>query len=421
MKNLAIFLLIVVFYSCNQETPKIYEWRGDNRAGIYNETNLLKEWPETGPSEIWSIDILGAGYGSPIVTEDKIFITGIDTTISDSTAVLFCFNLMGELQWKTEYGDEWIENFPGSRSAPTVVGDLVYVGSGKGDLYCINGETGTIAWSKKFLSDFDGQYPRFGQAEAALNDGDKVFWTPGGKEHNVVALNRFTGQLIWSCRGFGERPAYNSPKLIQLPGRKIIAVFSAYHLMGIDASSGELLWDHLQDNTSVEKRKPGIGDTHSNTILYDNGAIYYAAGDGNCGVKLSLSEDGTKITEVWRNKTFDNYMGGILKSGDYLYGGGTRKKFLFSANAITGEITDSLKIGTGTLVAADKMLYYYNAKGELNLVNYNQGQLTLKSSFNVEKGTKEHFSHPVIKNGTLYLRHGNSLMAYTIQQLKPST
>lgn len=416
MKNLIFIFLIAILFSCNQKAPKIYEWRGDNRAGIYHETNLLKEWPENGPTEIWSTDILGAGYGSPVVTEDKIFITGIDTTISDSTAMLFCFNLLGELQWKTEYGDEWIENFPGSRSAPTVVDELVYVGSGKGNLYCINCKTGAVEWSKQFNTDFSGQYPRFGHAEAALIDEDKVFWTPGGEEHNVVALNRFTGELIWSCKGFGERSAYNSPKLIELPNRKIIAVFSAYHLMGIDASTGELLWNHLQDNTLPEKRKPGIGDTHSNTILYENGAIYYAVGDGNRGVKLSLSDDGTQISEVWRNKKFDNYMGGILKSGDYLYGGGTRKKYLFSANATTGEITDSLKIGTGIIIAADEMLYYYNSKGELNLINYDKGQLTLKSSFKVEKGTKEHFSHPVINNGKLYLRHGNSLMAYTIQQ-----
>ena len=54
-------------------------------------------------------------------------------------------------------------------------------------------------------------------------------------------------------------------------------------------------------------------------------SIYYAAGDGNCGVKLKLSDDGTKITEVWRNKSFDSFMGGIVKIGNYMYGSGTVK------------------------------------------------------------------------------------------------
>src|SRR5674476_705807 len=82
----------------------------------------------------------------------------------------------------------------------------------------------------------------------------------------------------------------------------------------------------------LEKRLPGYGDTHSNTILYEKGFIYYAAGDGNCGVKLKLSDDGTKITEIWRNKSFDSFMGGIVKIGDYLYGSGTVKPQLLGIN-----------------------------------------------------------------------------------------
>jgi hypothetical protein len=37
-------------------------------------------------------------------------------------------------------------------------------------------------------------------------------------------------------------------------------------------------------------------------------------------------------------------------------------------------------------------------------------------SFKVNAGTKEHFSHPVIHMGVLYIRHGNVLMAYDIRE-----
>jgi len=56
--------------------------------------------------------------------------------------------------------------------------------------------------------------------------------------------------------------------------------------MGHDTKTGELLWTQNQDNTKPDERKPGLGDTHSNTIIFDDGNIYYAAGDGNGGVKL---------------------------------------------------------------------------------------------------------------------------------------
>jgi hypothetical protein len=40
--------------------------------------------------------------------------------------------------------------------------------------------------------------------------------------------------------------------------------------------------------------------------------------------------------------------------------------------------------------------------------------LEKRSSFKITKGTKEHFSHPVIKNGILYQRRGDVLMAFNI-------
>jgi hypothetical protein len=187
-------------------------------------------------------------------------------------------------------------------------------------------------------------------------------------------------------------------------------------MMGLDVNSGNLLWSQLQDNYPPEKRLPGYGDTHSNTVLYEKGSIYYAEGDGNCGVKLKLSDDGMKITEVWRNKGFDSYMGGIVKIGSYIYGSGTVKPELRSINASTGILADSLKIGSGAIIAADNMLYYYTQKGDMMLLSYDQGKIEKVSSFRIKKGTLQHFSHPVIHNGVLYQRHGNTLMAFDIQK-----
>jgi hypothetical protein len=66
------------------------------------------------------------------------------------------------------------------------------------------------------------------------------------------------------------------------------------------------------------------------------------------------------------------------------------------------------------------MIYYYNWRGELALFEANNGKLTKKSEYKIEKGTKEHFSHPVIKNGVLYQRRGNALMAFDIREKQES-
>lgn len=40
----------------------------------------------------------------------------------------------------------------------------------------------------------------------------------------------------------------------------------------------------------------------------------------------------------------------------------------------------------------------------------------LISSFKVPLGTGPHWSHPVIKDGILYIRHEDALMAYDIKE-----
>ena len=391
--------------------PDVHEWRGAGRTGAYPDKNLLKKWPVTGPSEVIKIGNIGNGYVSPVFTKDRFYISGE----IDSMTVLFCFDLRGQKQWQTVLGREWTKTNRGSRSAPTVYGDLLYIGNGNGNLYCIKCSDGKVVWSKDFIMDFGARLPLHGHSAAPLVDENKVFWMPGGKEFNMVALDRFNGKLIWSNKGFGEVEAYNSPKLIELPSRKIVVTFSAYHMMGFDSSNGELLWSQEQDNYPPDQRTPGNGDTHSNTVLFEDGAIYYAEGDGNCGVKLKLSANGDSITQEWRNKRFDSYMGGIVKVGNYLYGCGTAKPQLLSVNASTGFIADSLPLGTGSVIAADNMLYYYNQKGDMNLVGINDGKMTRMSSFRITEGTMQHFAHTVIDKGLLWQRHGNVLMAFDLR------
>ena len=404
----AIALAFVIF----SEKPEIYEWRGKGRTGIYPGTDLLKEWPDGGPPEIMRVENIGNGFVSPVFTEDRFYISGE----VDSMSVLFCFDLKGQKQWQTVLGREWTRSCPGSRSAPTIAGDLLYIGSGFGNLYCVKCADGKVVWSKDLEKDFMAKLPLHGHSAAPLVDGDKVFWMPGGKDFNMVALNRFSGKLIWSNKGFGEVEAYNSPKLIELPSGKIVVTFSAYHLMGFDASTGKLLWSQEQDSYPLDERTPGHGDTHSNTVLYEDGAIYYAAGDGNCGVKLKLTTDGDSITQVWRNNGFDSYMGGIVKLGNYLYGCGTARPMLLSINSDSGIIADSLRLGAGAIISADNMLYYYTHKGDMHLLSADEGMMTKISSFRIKEGTMQHFAHPVIDKGILYQRHGNLLLAFDIRR-----
>lgn len=375
----------------------------------------MESWPEDGPELVWEYEGIGNGYGSPVFTGDRMYIMG-ELDDLDSLAFLFAFAIDGELLWKSDFGPEWVKNWNGSRCAPTIVDELIYVTSGMGNIYCFDSENGEKQWSVDMVNDLGGVFPLFGFSEALVVDGDKVFCTPGGKENNVVALDRFTGEIIWTNTGKGERSGYNQGQIIRLEDRNIFVTFTAYEMMGFDTQTGELLWIHEQDNTPLEDRAPGKGDTHANSVIYENGFIYYAAGDGNGGVKLELSPDGISIKEIWRNPQFDSYMGGIVKIGNYLYGCGSAKPGLKSINAETGEIGKELKIGSGAIIAGGNMLYYYNFKGEVMLIPQDPLEMEVVSKFRITRGSGEHFSHPVINNGRLYVRHGNVIQAFDVRR-----
>ena len=397
-----IFPALLLCVSCSSQ-PEIAQWRGPNRDGSYPATGLLKAWPKDGPQLLWSSDKIGDGYGSPVVTHNALFVTGS----IDSTAYLFSFDLKGNLNWKVPYGPEWEQGFPGSRSAPTVVDNLVYVSTGKGEIACLKRENGEKIWSVNLFTTLHGKNTIFGYSEGLLVKDQMVYCTPGGADTNVVALNRYTGKLIWNCKGVGQLSAFCSPKLLQHGKHNILLTFSELAMLGIDADNGKLLFTHKQDT---------IGNVHSNAPIYQNGYLWYVAGDGNRTVKLKLSEDGEKISEVWRSRPFDNIMGGVIQIGNRLIATGHRRLEMMSLDMESGRITQQLKIGRGSTIYADGMVYLYDEKGNIHLVDPAAEGLKEISTFKITQGTKEHFAHPVIGNGTLYIRHGKSLMAYNIRQ-----
>ena len=420
-----LLVLLLCFHSCTQErkentgqkefsykqTNEVFEWRGANRAGIYYEDGLLKSWPEGGPELVWEYEGVGNGFGSPVFTPENMYILGE----IDNQAYLFAFDLEGNLLWKNDIGNEWVREYGGSRSTPTIVGDLIYATTGLGNLCCMDRDSGEKKWTVNMFSDLHGTFPSFGYSESVVVADEKVFCNPGGIDTNVVALNCFTGDIIWTSKGAGELHAYHSPLIIKLNDRSVLASFTAYELMGHDTETGQLLWKHDQNYVKPSKRVAGNDEAHSNAILYENGFIYYATtGAGKGGVKLELAENGEKIREVWCNKAFDGFMGGIVKLGDYLYGCGTAKRGLKCINSTTGKTEKVLKIGNGAVIAADGMLYYYNYAGDVFLISLEGKNMEVVSEFKIRKGSKEHFAHPVINNGKLYIRHGTVIQAFNI-------
>jgi outer membrane protein assembly factor BamB len=406
---LFISIFIMMLVSCKHK-QEMSEWRGPARDGIYPETGLLNVWPENGPELLWAFEGLGFGHSSVAVANNKVYATGLKDTIS-SMGTLFTFDLDGKLLWEKDFGKDFTLNFHGTRSTPVVVDNHIYIESGMGAVYCLNAENGEPVWSVDFIRDMGvDSVLQFGYAESVLIDGDKLICTPGGKNNNVVALNRYTGEILWSSKGFEEPATYNSPILIYHNGLKMVIAMSASSIMGIDANTGEMYWriEQTQQNK-----------IHANTPLFANGKLLVSSVDptDKSGlVQIQLSDDGKSAEVLWRNKKFRNLMGGVVKIDSCIYGSAYMKNDWQVIDWNTGEmLAQNKEIGGGSIIYADGLFYcYVERDGVMALADATPDSFNIISKFEIPLGTKEHWARPVINNGVLFVRHGDALMAYNI-------
>ncbi len=323
MKRL-LSLLLLVNLSLIIIAQESVQWRGENRDGKYNETGLLKAWPENGPTLLWHFDDLGDGHSSAAATADKIYTAGT----LDEKGYVFALSHEGKLIWKSEIGKSWTDSWNGVRTTPLVIKDKLYIISSFGKLVCMNTKDGEIIWSVDVFETYNGRNIKWGITENLLVDGDKIFITAGGVESNVIALNRNNGELIWKCAGNGEKSAYNSPALIIHNNRKILVTQTENSILGIDPINGKLLWSYEHINE---------WSVHPNTPLYHNGFVYVVSGYGCGGVLLKLSDDGNTVSKVWTNTSLDNQMGGVIYLDGRLYGAGHNNRKLICLDWETGE------------------------------------------------------------------------------------
>jgi outer membrane protein assembly factor BamB len=180
-------------------------------------------------------------------------------------------------------------------------------------------------------------------------------------------------------------------------------------IIGVAADTGKLLWRYPFTN----KRKNNIP-----TPIYSKGYVFTSTGYGGGSVLLKLNAKGDKVSvdKVWQNTLLDNIHGGVILRDGYLYGSSNEKPAWFCLDFLTGEEKYRDKsIGQGSLMYADGMIYCLGERGTMLLVPCTPKEFKPTGRFDVPKGgTGLYWSHPVVCNGRLYLRHDDKLFVYNI-------
>lgn len=404
-----LVLCVSVFMSCKPVAQHNGQWRGPNRDGIYQEVELMDSWLEEGPTKLWQVDSLGRGYAAPVVVDGTIYVN----TEKNGKSFLTALDTQGNKLWSIPNGKEFVgegysATYPGARSTPTVVGDLAYAISGMGRLLCADTRTGNELWSVDLVNDMGALIPMFGFSESPVVDEEKLFCFPGGAEHNLVALDRFTGEIIWTSKAVKDTFSYCSPILEAIDGKKVLIGHSRHAMYAADCETGDILGVYKLIGFEWDGE-------HCNSPLYHDGAIYFVGNDakGEGALKIRLTDSRPGMEKVWNNKGIRNNFNGYILKDELLFTP-VKGNWLKALDIQTGLVKDSVKAATGSLIYADNKFYCYGMNGEVNLITYKNQAFQNHGSFKVKEGTGHHFSHPVIQKGVLYIRHGDALMAWKI-------
>lgn len=417
-KLIASLSLLLLLSSCNylkNISTDIVEWRGPNRTGVYQEPNLLTEWPEKEPDTLWTINGIPDGYASMSIVDDVIYTTGKN----DSIDICVAIDMDGNLIWQTEYGRAWNGSFPASRCTPTFNDGKLYLSSGYGDIACLNATTGDIIWKVQGYEKFNINFNIWGCAESLIVLEDKVMFNPIGSKTTTVALNKETGGVIWESESIGDSMAYVSPILINHEDKNIIVNVSSNFVYGVNIANGEVLWTFKYYDVHTPLWHPNAPIINCNTPLYYNGRLYITSGYNHTAIMLKLIDEGKKAEMIWADTTLDTHHGGVVKVGNYIYGSnwinnGTGNWCCI--NWETGEVMWETEWHCkGSIIANNDILYLYDEKkGNIGLVQASSDSLQVINSFQVTYGNGPHWSHPVIYDGKLFIRHGKTLIAYDI-------
>ncbi|MDX1701839.1 MAG: hypothetical protein R3250_14530, partial [Melioribacteraceae bacterium] len=131
---------------------------------------------------------------------------------------------------------------------------------------------------------------------------------------------------------------------------------------------------------------------------------------------LKLSQDGGKLIQIWEDSELDSQFGATILHDGHLYGSGHDNRNWHCIEFLTGKPKySSRELGRkGSIIFADNMFYIYSERGDIGLVKPNSDKFEVVSSFKMRQGSGEHWAHPVIRDGKLFVRHGNILNIYNI-------
>ncbi len=294
-------LIVFAMFLCAEIRAEDWpQFRGPFGDGRSEASNLPTTWGRVLDPPVWETTLPGSGWSSPIVIEDRIWVTTAERTALEATATtekladhkyggerfqadayvkLLAIELNlddGAVLRQIDLLD--IEDPPpihivNSYASPTPVSDgkRVYCHFGSLGTFCIDMTSGKEIWNRQLsVEDITGP------ASSPVLCGDRLILVRDGCDQQyIAALDKRTGEIAWQCaRPRIEvaddklRRGFSTPLIISAGGHTQIISPTAQWAVSYDPETGEELW------------RAKLGDSHAvvPAPVYSDGLVFVCSG-----------------------------------------------------------------------------------------------------------------------------------------------
>ncbi len=379
------------------------QWRGPLRDGHAAMGAPVPETLAVEPKVVWRLNI-GGGFSSPVVAGGRLVY--LDAQNRKEVAHLVDAQT-GRETWSVPFADVFEDEWgPGPRSTPIMDGERIYVQSCNGEFRCLRIADGSVIWGTSFDRDFGvkflgskqdhGVAARRGNNGCGAIEGERLV-VPVGSDHGatLVCFNKLTGKVLWHAGD--DEAAYSSVMLATLAGVRQVVFYSATGLMGVELTTGKLLW-RVPVRTDAQR--------HAATpVIFNDTVTVNSQTIGLRCFKISRAGDGLTAGELWADKDLKINLATPVLVDHYLYTQGAMKDYV-CVDALTGKqqwrqegfgenYAATIVLGNNLLVQTDK--------GDLALIAADSARYTERARLQVCGKT---WSHPAYADGKLYVREG---------------
>jgi len=387
------------------------QWRGPKRDNLSTETDLLDKWPEGGPPLRWRVTGIGEGIASIAIAGGQIYTLGY---IGEGEYLTALDEKNGTRVWAKRIGDAMEEsNFMRwiAQRTPTVDENRLYALTGRGKLLCLSVVDGDVIWQKDYLDDFGAEEHSWGLCDYPLVDKERLICTPGGNDATMVALDKSSGDVIWSSK-LQARPDWSASIMTEACGVRQYVTFVRRQLVGIAAADGHLLWTYDEKLDSFNPCTPIV---HGDNLVVSNGRR-----GSIIRLKLEATEDGVEANRVYyKDYGVDLWSDALVLLNGHIYNLG-RRAGPQCVKYETGELVWRRSLNNfarkGGWTCADGHLYQLHSSGRVTLIEatprgYVEHGMFMISGYRPALGA----TMPVVAGGRLYVRNDDQLFCFDIR------